>query len=87
MPDGGSIRVLGLHPIEDRYEITERLGAQLQESRLQDRIKVSEALELYASFYRNPHQAQEIRQSDRGRDESFWKAYRAYGERAEQLCR
>ncbi|HSF86224.1 MAG TPA: ABC transporter ATP-binding protein [Acidimicrobiia bacterium] len=54
VPDGGSIRVLGLHPIEDRYEITERLGAQLQESRLQDRIKVSEALELYASFYRNP---------------------------------
>ena len=53
-PDGGSIRVLGLDPIRDRYEITERVGAQLQESRLQDKIKVGEALELYSSFYRDP---------------------------------
>ncbi len=53
-PDGGSIRVLDLDPIRDRYEITERLGAQLQESRLQDKIRVGEALDLYASFYRNP---------------------------------
>jgi ABC-2 type transport system ATP-binding protein len=53
-PDDGSIRVLGLDPIRDRYEITERVGAQLQESRLQDKIKVREALELYSSFYRDP---------------------------------
>ncbi len=53
-PDGGSIRVLGLDPISDRYKVTERLGAQLQESRLQDKIRVGEALEVYASFYRNP---------------------------------
>ena len=53
-PDAGSIRVLGLDPVADRYEITERLGVQLQESRLQDKIRVNEALDLYASFYRNP---------------------------------
>ena len=53
-PDSGSIQVLGLDPIRDRYEITQRLGAQLQESRLQDKIKVGEALDLYASFYRDP---------------------------------
>ncbi len=53
-PDGGTIRVLGLDPIKDRYEITERVGTQLQESRLQDRIRVGEVLDLYASFYRNP---------------------------------
>lgn len=53
-PDGGSIEVLGLDPIQDRFEITQRVGAQLQESRLQDKIKVGEALELYASFYRDP---------------------------------
>ena len=53
-PDGGSIQVLDLDPIRDRYEVTQRLGAQLQESRLQDKIKVGEALELYASFYRDP---------------------------------
>ena len=39
------------------------------------------------AFYRDPHRAQEIRQSDRGSDERFWRAYRAYGERAERLCR
>ena len=53
-PDDGSIQVLGLDPIRDRYEVTQRLGAQLQESRLQDKIKVGEALDLYASFYRDP---------------------------------
>ena len=53
-PYGGSIRVLDLDPIRDRYEITERLGVQLQESRLQDKIRVGEVLDLYASFYRNP---------------------------------
>jgi ABC-2 type transport system ATP-binding protein len=59
-PDGGSIRVLGLDPIRDRYEITERLGAQLQESRLQDKIRVGEVVDLYASFYRNPTDWREL---------------------------
>ncbi|WP_299848792.1 hypothetical protein [uncultured Roseovarius sp.] len=38
-------------------------------------------------FYNNPQQAQDIRQSERYSDEQFWKAYRAYGERAERTCR
>ncbi|WP_366129496.1 hypothetical protein [uncultured Roseovarius sp.] len=38
-------------------------------------------------FYKNPHSAQEIRQSDRPGDESFWRAYSAYAERAERVCR
>ena len=38
-------------------------------------------------FYRDLHAAQEVRQSDRGGDERFWKAYRAYGARAEAVCR
>ena len=38
-------------------------------------------------FYSNLHQAQEVRQSDRNSDEAFWDAYRAYGVRAEQMCR
>jgi len=53
-PDSGRINVLGLNPIEDRFELTEQVGAQLQEGRLQDKIRVSEAIEMYASFYRNP---------------------------------
>jgi ABC-2 type transport system ATP-binding protein len=59
-PDDGTIRVLGLDPIRDRYEITERLGAQLQESRLQDKIRVGEVLDLYASFYRSPADWREL---------------------------
>jgi ABC-2 type transport system ATP-binding protein len=53
-PDGGRIRVLGFDPATQSAEIHQRLGAQLQESRLPDRIKVWEALDLYSSFYRSP---------------------------------
>lgn len=53
-PDSGSIRVLGMDPTLDQAELSQRLGAQLQESRLQERIRVWEALDLYASFYRRP---------------------------------
>lgn len=59
-PDRGTIDVLGFHPVDDRAEITERVGVQLQESRLQDRIRVREALELYASFYRAPRDWREL---------------------------
>ena len=54
MPDGGSIRVLGMDPKSDHYEIAQRVGAQLQESRLQAKVRVGEVMEVYASFYRNP---------------------------------
>ncbi len=53
-PDGGRVHVLGMDPIEDRAEVTQVLGAQLQESRLQDKIRVGEAVSLYASFYDDP---------------------------------
>ncbi len=53
-PDSGTIRVLDLDPQRDRDELRRRLGVQLQESRLPDRIKVGEALDLYASFYESP---------------------------------
>jgi ABC-2 type transport system ATP-binding protein len=53
-PDRGSIRVLGLDPETDRDEITQRVGVQLQESRLPDKVRVGEVLDVYSSFYRNP---------------------------------
>ncbi len=52
--DGGRVRVLGLDPQEDRDELRRRLGVQLQESRLPDRLGVAEALDLYSSFYEAP---------------------------------
>jgi ABC-2 type transport system ATP-binding protein len=53
-PDRGSVSVLGLDPRRDGPELRQRLGAQLQATQLPDRIRVGEALELYASFYRRP---------------------------------
>ena len=50
-PDGGSIQVLGLDPIRDRYQVRERIGVQFQSAALPDRIKVWEALDLFAAFY------------------------------------
>jgi ABC-2 type transport system ATP-binding protein len=53
-PDGGRVRVAGLDPRRQRREVTRLLGVQLQESDLPDKMTVIEALRLYASFYRNP---------------------------------
>ncbi len=59
-PDSGSISVLGLDPTTDRAEARERLGVQLQESSFPDAITVAEALDLYASFYRDPADPREL---------------------------
>jgi len=53
-PDRGHIRVLGLDPQRDRSQLRQRVGAQLQETRLPDKLKVWEALDLYASYYHRP---------------------------------
>ena len=50
-PDSGKVEVLGLDPQRDGYTLREHIGVQLQEAMLQDRIKVWEALDLFASFY------------------------------------
>jgi ABC-2 type transport system ATP-binding protein len=50
-PESGHIQVLGLDPQCDGYALRSRIGIQLQESALQDRLKVWEALDLFASFY------------------------------------
>ncbi|MEU8260795.1 ABC transporter ATP-binding protein [Micromonospora sp. NPDC048999] len=54
VPDGGGVSVLGLDPRRDATRLRQRLGVQLQESQLPDRLRVAEALELYASFYPEP---------------------------------
>jgi len=51
-PDRGSISVLGLNPIHDVYQLQERIGVQLQQAQLQKRIKVWEAVDLWASLYK-----------------------------------
>ena len=53
-PDRGTISVLELDPIRDAYALQERIGVQLQEAQLQKRIKVWEAVDLWASLYKTP---------------------------------
>jgi ABC-2 type transport system ATP-binding protein len=48
-PDAGGISVLGLDPRTHGEELRRRIGSQLQESALPDRIKVWEALDLFAA--------------------------------------
>ncbi|QIY98361.1 ABC transporter ATP-binding protein [Streptomyces sp. S1D4-11] len=54
IPDGGRVRVTGLDPVADHEQVARVLGAQLQESELQAKLTVREALELYAAFYPHP---------------------------------
>ena len=51
-PDRGVISVLGLDPGRDVYALQQRIGVQLQEAQLQKRIKVREAVGLWAALYR-----------------------------------
>lgn len=58
--DGGDVRVLGLDPATERPALGPRLGCQLQEAALPDRIKVWEALDLFASLASRPADWQEL---------------------------
>src|SRR5580765_7908677 len=51
-PDHGLITVLGFDPFRDVYKLQERIGVQLQQAQLQKRIKVWEAVDLWASLYK-----------------------------------
>jgi len=51
-PDGGEITVLGLDPRNP--DLRRRVGVQLQESQLPEKMTVREALELYSAFYPDP---------------------------------
>ena len=54
IPDEGSLRVMGLDPQREVYELRERTGVQLQSSNLPNRMRVEEAMDLFASLYRQP---------------------------------
>jgi ABC-2 type transport system ATP-binding protein len=50
-PDRGTVSVVGLDPQRDVYRLQKRIGVQLQQAQLQKRIKVWEAVHLWASLY------------------------------------
>jgi ABC-2 type transport system ATP-binding protein len=49
-PDRGEVRVLGLDPRTQAGDLRRSIGAQLQQSALPDRMRVWEALDLFAAF-------------------------------------
>ena len=53
-PDRGTISVLSLDPFRDSYRLQDRIGVQLQEAQLQKRVKVWEAVHLWAALYPRP---------------------------------
>jgi ABC-2 type transport system ATP-binding protein len=62
-PDGGAISVLGLDPQVEGDVLHPVVGVQLQSSTFPDRLKVSEILDLYQSFYWNPANPEELAQA------------------------
>ena len=59
-PDSGAVRVMGFDPHVDRAQVHAIVGAQLQTSALQPRLRVGEILELYRSFCRDPAEVGEL---------------------------
>ena len=51
--DGGELSVLGHDPRREAKQLRRRIGSQLQESALPDRIKVREALEFFSTLTPN----------------------------------
>src|SRR5213592_4906287 len=49
--DAGRTTVLGLDPARDAHALQKRIGVQLQQAQLQKRIRVWEAVDLWASLY------------------------------------
>jgi ABC-2 type transport system ATP-binding protein len=52
VPDAGDVEVLGLRWDRDEHALRQRLGIQLQETQLADKLTVEETLKLFRSFYR-----------------------------------
>ena len=58
--DGGTIRVLGFDPATNAAELRQRVGSQLQDSALPGRLRVAEALDLFAAFAHSPVDREEL---------------------------
>ena len=52
VPDGGKISVCGLDPQTDSIALKNEIGATLQATSLPDKLRVSEAIRMFAGFYK-----------------------------------
>lgn len=59
-PDSGRVSVCGLDPQKSPQELKHEIGAALQATSLPDKLRVIEALRLFASFYRRHRRPEEL---------------------------
>ncbi len=59
-PDRGSARVCGLDPEKSGEEFKQKIGAVLQSTALPDKLRVKEAIDLFANFYRHHADTDEL---------------------------
>lgn len=60
VPDRGRVSVCGLDPQKNPNELKQEIGAALQATSLPDKIRVHEAVRLFASFYRRKRKSDEL---------------------------
>jgi ABC-2 type transport system ATP-binding protein len=59
-PDAGTVELLGLRWETDAAQLRQRLGVQLQETQLSEKLTVEETLRLFHSFYRSGPPVSEV---------------------------
>jgi ABC-2 type transport system ATP-binding protein len=59
-PDGGHVSVCGLDPQREPGALKHEIGAALQSTSLPDKLRVMEALRLFASFYRRRRKPEDL---------------------------
>src|SRR5467141_3339709 len=59
-PDGGRVSVCGLDPHRDSDSLKHEIGAALQSTSLLDKLRVMEALRLFATFYKRRRNPEEL---------------------------
>ena len=60
VPDGGRVSVCGFDPQKNPNELKHEIGAALQSTSLPDKIRVIEAVRLFASFYRRRRKPEDL---------------------------
>jgi ABC-2 type transport system ATP-binding protein len=59
-PDSGTVELLGLSWQRDAHELRQRLGIQLQETQLAEKLTVDETVTLFRSFYKRGPEVAEV---------------------------
>jgi ABC-2 type transport system ATP-binding protein len=59
-PDGGEVELLGMTWRSNEQQLRQRLGVQLQETQLPEKLTVEETMQLFRAFYHRGHSVDEL---------------------------